>query len=90
MQYKGIVLPYSYEEFKKYPVFPKVYPYIKELLENNQSDSERSDTIYDGAELVYADGNLTNAVKQAKGKYKSQSVFRKSNRTQKSKLPLKV
>lgn len=34
-----------------------------------QSDSERSDTIYDGAELVYADGNLTNAVKQAKGKY---------------------
>ncbi len=34
---KGIVLPYSYEEFKKYPVFPKVYPYIKELLENKEN-----------------------------------------------------
>ncbi|MDE5943541.1 MAG: hypothetical protein K2H30_04960 [Clostridia bacterium] len=34
---KGIVLPYSYEEFKKYPAFPKVYGYIKELLEDKDN-----------------------------------------------------
>ena len=34
---KGIVLPYSYEEFKNYPAFPKVYGYIKELLEDKDN-----------------------------------------------------
>ncbi|MDE6868462.1 MAG: hypothetical protein K2J83_04890 [Clostridia bacterium] len=34
---KGIVLPYSYDEFKKYPAFPKVYNYIKELLEDKDN-----------------------------------------------------
>lgn len=34
---KGIVLPYAYEEFKNYPAFPKVYGYIKELLENKDN-----------------------------------------------------
>ena len=29
----GIVLPYDYDEFKKYPDFPHFYPKIKELLE---------------------------------------------------------
>lgn len=31
---KGIVLPYEYEEFKKQPPFPAVYPKIKQLLED--------------------------------------------------------
>lgn len=31
---KGIVLPYAYEEFKKYPPFTSVYLRIKELLED--------------------------------------------------------
>ncbi len=31
---KGIVLPYEYTEFKKYPPFPKIYGYIKSLLED--------------------------------------------------------
>lgn len=30
---EGIVLPYDYEEFKKYPPFPYFYPKIKEILE---------------------------------------------------------
>ncbi len=34
-----------------------------------QSDGGRSDTLYSGIELIYADGGLQNAVKQAKGKY---------------------
>lgn len=34
---RGLVLPYSYGEFKHYPVFPKVYPYIKELLEDKNN-----------------------------------------------------
>ncbi len=34
---KGIVLPYSYEEFKNHPPFPKVYGYIKELLEDKDN-----------------------------------------------------
>ena len=34
---KGIVLPYSYDEFKKYPDFRKVYGYIKELLEDKNN-----------------------------------------------------
>ena len=29
----GIVLPYDYDDFKKYPDFKKFYPRIKELLE---------------------------------------------------------
>ena len=29
----GIVLPYDYEDFKKYPYFKKFYPRIRELLE---------------------------------------------------------
>jgi len=32
---KGLVLPYEYDEFKKYPPFTAVYPRIKELLEGN-------------------------------------------------------
>lgn len=31
---EGIVLPYDYEEFKKCPPFPQVYPKIRELLED--------------------------------------------------------
>ncbi len=31
---KGIVLPYNYEDFKKYPKFNAVYPQIKSLLED--------------------------------------------------------
>lgn len=34
---KGLVLPYSYGEFKNYPPFTKVYPYIKSLLEDNNN-----------------------------------------------------
>lgn len=34
---KGIVLPYDYDDFKKYPKFTKVYPYIKSLLENPEN-----------------------------------------------------
>ncbi len=34
---KGIVLPYEYEEFKKHPAFPKVYGYIKSLLEDGDN-----------------------------------------------------
>ena len=34
-----------------------------------QSDGGRSDTLYSGVELIYADGNIPAAVKQAKGKY---------------------
>lgn len=34
---KGIVLPYNYEEFKKYPKFSAVYPEIKALLENKEN-----------------------------------------------------
>ncbi len=34
---KGIVLPYEYAEFKKYPVFPQIYPRIKSLLEDKES-----------------------------------------------------
>ena len=34
---KGLVLPYEYDEFKKQPTFPNVYPYIKELLENGEN-----------------------------------------------------
>ncbi len=34
---KGIVLPYDYGEFKKYPVFPAVYPRIKSLLEDKNN-----------------------------------------------------
>lgn len=34
---KGIVLPYEYEDFKKYPAFKRVYPRIKELLEDKNN-----------------------------------------------------
>lgn len=34
---KGLVLPYIYEDFKKYPPFPSVYPYIKSLLEDEKN-----------------------------------------------------
>lgn len=34
---RGIVLPYEYDEFKKYPTFPAVYPRIKALLENDDN-----------------------------------------------------
>ena len=34
---KGIVLPYSYEDFKHYPLFTEVYPYIKSLLEDENN-----------------------------------------------------
>lgn len=30
---EGIVLPYDYDEFRKYPPFPHFYPKIKEILE---------------------------------------------------------
>ena len=38
---KGIVLPYEYEDFKKYPSFKAVYPRIKELLEDRDVDETR-------------------------------------------------
>ena len=31
---EGLVLPYVYEDFKKYPAFPAAYARIKALLEN--------------------------------------------------------
>lgn len=34
---KGIVLPYEYEDFKKYPPFRAVYPRIKQLLEDRNN-----------------------------------------------------
>ena len=34
---KGIVLPYEYAEFKKYPAFPALYPRIKALLEDEEN-----------------------------------------------------
>ncbi len=34
---KGIVLPYEYGEFSKYPAFPAVYPRIKALLEDKNN-----------------------------------------------------
>lgn len=34
---KGIVLPYSYSEFKNYPPFTQIYPYIKSLLEDKNN-----------------------------------------------------
>ncbi len=33
----GLILPYEYEDFKKYPLFPAEYPRIKELLEDPQA-----------------------------------------------------
>jgi DNA polymerase III epsilon subunit-like protein len=33
----GLVLPYSYEDFKNYPLFPEVYPQIKQLLEDKNN-----------------------------------------------------
>ncbi len=30
---EGLVLPYAYEDFKQYPIFPEVYPEIRQLLE---------------------------------------------------------
>ena len=34
---KGIVLPYEYSEFKNYPPFKNVYPFIKDLLEDKNN-----------------------------------------------------
>lgn len=34
---KGLVLPYDYSDFKKYPTFPRVYDRIKALLEDRDS-----------------------------------------------------
>lgn len=34
---KGLVLPYSYDEFKKYPPFTEIYPEIKSLLEDKNN-----------------------------------------------------
>lgn len=34
---RGLVLPYSYSEFKKYPPFTQVYPFIKSLLEDKNN-----------------------------------------------------
>ncbi len=34
---EGLVLPYEYEDFKKYPLFPAVYPRIKALLEDRDA-----------------------------------------------------
>ena len=31
---KGLILPYSYGDFKNYPPFTKIYPQIKSLLED--------------------------------------------------------
>lgn len=33
----GLVLPYEYSEFKKYPTFPQVFPKIKKLLEDKNN-----------------------------------------------------
>ncbi|MDE7076793.1 MAG: hypothetical protein K2O62_05680, partial [Clostridia bacterium] len=33
----GLVLPYEYGEFKKYPVFPQVYDRIRKLLEDKDN-----------------------------------------------------
>ncbi|MCM1437865.1 MAG: exonuclease domain-containing protein [Roseburia sp.] len=33
----GLVLPYEYSEFKKYPVFPQVYGRIRDLLEDKNN-----------------------------------------------------
>lgn len=33
---EGLVLPYEYEDFKKYPLFPSAYPKIKALLEDKE------------------------------------------------------
>lgn len=34
---QGLVLPYTYEDFKKYPLFKDVYPRIKALLEDKDA-----------------------------------------------------
>ena len=34
---EGLVLPYEYEDFKKYPVFPAEYARIKALLEDKEA-----------------------------------------------------
>ena len=34
---EGLVLPYEYEDFKKYPVFSAEYPRIKALLEDKDA-----------------------------------------------------
>lgn len=34
---RGLVLPYEYNSFKDYPIFPEVYPKIKKLLEDKNS-----------------------------------------------------
>ena len=34
---KGLVLPYQYSEFKKYPPFKEAYPFIKSLLEDKDT-----------------------------------------------------
>ena len=34
---RGLVLPYQYSEFKKYPPFNQVYPFIKSLLEDKDA-----------------------------------------------------
>lgn len=34
---KGLVLPYAYEDFKNYPPFPKVFGFIKALLEDKNN-----------------------------------------------------
>ena len=34
---KGLILPYQYSEFKKYPPFKEVYPFIKSLLEDKNT-----------------------------------------------------
>lgn len=34
---KGLVLPYEYSDFKKYPTFPAMYDKIKELLESSEN-----------------------------------------------------
>jgi len=34
---EGLVLPYEYEDFKKYPTFPTEYPKIKRLLEDSDA-----------------------------------------------------
>ena len=34
---RGLVLPYEYSDFKKYPLFPEIYPKIKELLEDSNN-----------------------------------------------------
>ncbi len=34
---QGLVLPYEYEDFKRYPAFPAVYAQLKELLEGEET-----------------------------------------------------